>query len=395
MSAVTRRRGRPTQHYTTAGAVFVVMVVAVAIFVAAQFRGAFVASVKVALLAQRSGLILEPGARVKLLDVQVGRVGKVEEKDGYAVIELDLFPEQAGAIPANVAASIDSTTVFGAKYVNLTLPEQPVTEAISGGDTIDTRAITPELNTLFERLTTVLKAVSPEDLNATLTAISDAFRNRGKQFGHTLDQANSYLNSLRPSLDNLQRDLVATGDVANLYAEVAPSVLVSVDAVTATGSTVIEKADDLDRFFVAATGFGTTGHDLLGRNEESIELLMRQLRPTTELLAEYSSEFACFFQGLDNARADVEKVIGGTVPGFNISATVLAGDMPYRFPRDLPKVGASGGPRCGELPNLNIANGPAHYLVTDTGVNPYAQTDRPAQLNVLDFMLFGVPGGMR
>jgi phospholipid/cholesterol/gamma-HCH transport system substrate-binding protein len=395
MSRLGHRRGPSRSHYTSAGAVFVIMIVAVALFVAAQFRGAFVESVKVGLLAPRSGLILEPGARVKLLDVQVGRVGKVVEKDGYALIELDLFPDQAGGIPANVAASIDSTTVFGAKYVNLTLPKQSAEQSISGGDTIDTRGITPELNTLFERLTTVLKAVSPEDLNATLTAVSDAFRGRGKQVGHTLEQADSYLNALRPSLGNLQRDLVATGEVANIYADVSPSVLASVEALTTTGRTVVEKADDLDRFFLAAAGFGTTGAELLGQNGESIELLMRQLRPTTELLEEYSPEFACFFQGVDNARADVEKVIGGTVPGFNISATVLAGDMPYRYPQNQPKVAASGGPRCGELPSLNIANGPAHYLVTDTGVNPYAQTDRPAQLNVLDFMLYGVPGGLR
>ncbi|MBJ8343891.1 MCE family protein [Antrihabitans sp. YC2-6] len=395
MTGQRQRRAPRQPHYTTAGAVFVVALALIAVFVALQFRGAFVDSVKVALLAPRSGLILEPGARVKLLDVQVGRVGAVEEVDGYAKIELDLFPEQAGSIPANVVASIDSTTVFGAKYINLGLPKDLDEQPISTGDTIDSRNITPELNTLFERLTTVLEAISPEDLNATLTAISDAFRGRGKQFGHTLEQADSYLNALRPSLDNLQQDLVATAEVANVYAEVAPEFLASVDALTTTGSTVVELKEPLDQFFLAAIGFGTTGSDLLRQNERSIDLLMEQLRPTSELLEEYSPEFACFFQGLDKARAYVEDVIGGTVPGFNISATVLAGDMPYRNPRNLPQVAAGGGPRCGELPYLDIANGPAKYLVTDTGVNPYAASDRPAQLNVLDFMLYGIPGGLR
>ena len=389
------RRGPRQPHYTMSGAIFIAVVIATAVFVGAQFRGAFDDSVEVSLLTPRSGLILEPGARVKLLDVQVGRVGKVVETDGYATIELELFPDQAKSIPANIEASIDSTTVFGAKFVNLKFPEHATGQSISRGETIDTRNITPELNTLFERLTSVLKSVSPEDLNATLTALADAFRGRGKQVGHTIDQADAYLNGLRPSLDNLQRDLVTTADVTNLYADVAPDFLTSAKSLTTTGSTVVEKSTGLDQFFLAAIGFGTSGRDLLGANEQSIELLMRQLRPTTTLLDKYSPEFACFFQGVDKARQDVEPVIGGTVPGFNISATILAGDMPYRYPRDLPKVAASGGPRCGELPFVNVANGPAKYRVTDTGVNPYAPTDRPAQLNVLDFMLYGVPGGLK
>ncbi|MCS4257868.1 phospholipid/cholesterol/gamma-HCH transport system substrate-binding protein [Rhodococcus erythropolis] len=388
------RCGTRQPHYTTTGVLFIVVLVLVAAFVAFQFRGKFTKTVDVALLAQRSGLNLEPGTRVKLLDVQVGRIGEVEEVDGYAKIHLDLFPEQAGSIPANVDATIDSTTVFGAKYVNLRLPKEPSAQSISSGDTIDTRHITPELNTLFERLTTVLRAVSPEDLNATLAAVSDAFRGRGEQVGRTLENADSYLNALRPSLDNLQRDAVVTAEVANLYADVAPSFLTSVESLTTTGSTVVEKADDLDRVLLAAIDFGQSASQVLNDNQTMIAEVLANLVPTTQLLDKYSPEFACFFQGLDEARAVVEGAVGGTVPGLNISGTVLAGDMPYSYPRDVPVVAASGGPRCGRLPSVNTVDGPAPYVVTDTGVNPFAPNNRPAQLNVLDFLLYGVPGGL-
>ncbi|MBJ8344667.1 MCE family protein [Antrihabitans sp. YC2-6] len=395
MSGRRQRRAQSQPHYTLDGVLFILSLVLVAAFVAFQFRGTFIKSVDVDLLAPRSGLNLEPGTRVKMLDVQVGRVAKVEEVDGYAKVELDLFPEQVDAIPVNVAASLDSTTVFGAKYVNLTLPKDASETKIGNGDTIDARNITPELNTLFERLTTVLRAVSPEDLNATLTAVADAFRDRGEQVGNTLVAADSYLNALRPSLDNLQRDLVGTADVADIYADAAPSLLSSVESLTTTGSTILEKADDLDRFLLAAIDFGNSGSTVLNDNEAVVAILLRNLVPTTELLEEYSPEFPCFFQGVDEARAGVEQVVGGTVPGFNISGTLLAGDMPYRYPRDVPKVAASGGPACGRLPSVNVADGPAPYVVTDTGVNPFAPNGRPAQLNVLDFMLYGVPGGLR
>ncbi|MFI9408688.1 MCE family protein [Nocardia gamkensis] len=391
-----RRRGPRKPHYTTAGITLIGFLVLVAVFVAGQFTGAFVDSVRVTLLTSRTGLNLDPGGRVKLLDVQVGRVGKVTEADGYARVELDIFPDQAKRIPANVGATIDSTTVFGAKFVALQLPANSSPESLSSGATIDNRTIAPELNTLFERLTGVLRAVSPENLNATLTAISDAFRGRGEQVGHTLEAANTYLNDLRPSLDNLQRDLRATAEVTDIYADAAPDIVRTLDALTTTGSTVVEKADGLDQFFLAASSFGNSAGKVLDSNGESIQGLMTRLVPTTRLLEKYSSGFPCFFQGADIARASLEPVIGGTVPGLNLSATVLAGEMPYRYPQDLPKISAGGGPYCGNLPVVDNSNGrSANYLVTDTGVNPYAPTDRPAQLNVLDFMLYGVPGGQR
>ncbi|MFF2396964.1 MCE family protein [Nocardia sp. NPDC058114] len=390
------RTGPPRDpHVTTAGILFTGCVIVIAALVVAQFRGEFIDSVKVELLAQRSGLNLDTGARVKLLDVQVGRVGKIREEAGYVSIELDLLPEHAHSIPVNVGASIESTTVFGAKYVALVLPQSPAAQAITSGATIDNRDVTPEINTLFERLTTVLKAVAPENLNATLTAISDALRGRGKQFGHTIDQADAYLTQLRPSLDNLQRDLAATADVATVYEDAAPDILETLRSLSTTGDTVVDNVAGLDRFFLAAIGVGRAGGELLEANGQATEALLRSIRPTTELLDEYSPGLPCFFQGLDKARADIESFVGGAVPGVNISATLLAGEMPYRYPQDLPKVAASGGPRCGELPVLDIANGPAKYLATDTGVNPYLPTDRPAQLNVLDFMLYGIPGGRR
>lgn len=391
----SRHKGRRTPHYTLAALVLVGTLVAVVTMVLAQFRGFFDDYTRVSLISSRSGLILEPGSKVKMLDVAVGKVASVSERDGYAYVELDLVPDLAAGIPDNVGATIDSNSVFGAKFVNLVAPAAPSAQSIGAGTTIDAREITPELNTVFEQLTSVLDAVAPEQLNATLSAVSEALRGRGEQFGRTLEQTDTYLNGLRPSLDNLQRDLSATAAVSGVYADAAPDLLSSLRALTTTGTSVTDRQEQLDALLLETIGFGDSGHALLTDNEASVSTLVHRLQPTSALLAQYSSGLACFFQGLDGAREGLETVIGGTEPGFNVSSTVLAGDMPYRYPRDLPKTGASGGPSCANLPVIGADELPSHYLVTDTGTNPYAQTDRPAGLNVLDFMLYGIPGGLR
>jgi len=390
-----RRTGRPTPHFTTAATILVLALTTLAVLALAQFRGAFDDYTRVALVAPRSGLILEPGAKVKMLDIAVGRVAGVEERDGYAYVNLDLDPTQARGIPANVHATIESNTVFGAKFISLIQPDQPSETPIASGETIDARQITPELNTVFEELTTVLKAIAPDRLNATLTAIAEALRGRGEQIGDALVNTDTYLTGLRPSLDNLQRDLVATADVSQVYADTVPDVLSSFGSLTTTGQTVVDKQRELDALLLQSIGFGDSGHAVLDSNENAVSTLLHRLQPTSALLAQYSSGFACFFQGLDGARQSLETVIGGTVPGVNVSATVLPGEMPYRYPRDLPKTAASGGPRCDPHPILSTGDVPSHYLVTDTGTNPYAPNDRPAGFNILDFMLYGIPGGLR
>lgn len=76
---------------------------------------------RVTLTSDRSGLVMEPGAKVKLRGVQVGRVASIQEGDPVK-LQLELYPEQLKYIPSNVGAEITATTAFGAKYVDLLTP---------------------------------------------------------------------------------------------------------------------------------------------------------------------------------------------------------------------------------------------------------------------------------
>ena len=68
---------------------------------------------------------MEPGAKVKLRGVQVGRVAGVQGGQDPISLQLELFPGQISDIPANAEAQIRATTVFGAKYVDLIYPDNP------------------------------------------------------------------------------------------------------------------------------------------------------------------------------------------------------------------------------------------------------------------------------
>ena len=89
----------------------------------------------------------------------------------HARIELAVEEDQLGDLPTNVRAEMEPTTLFGRKYVALTMPEQPAASTLSAGATIDTSQTPVEVYDTFELLVGILDRVDPARVNATLTAV--------------------------------------------------------------------------------------------------------------------------------------------------------------------------------------------------------------------------------
>ena len=162
--------------------VVLTVIVAVAI---GLFRGSFSRTVPVTVVADRAGLEMYPEAKVKLNGAQVGKVASIDQlPDGRAALRLAIDPGSLDVIPANVGAAITSSTVFGAKFVELVPPADPSPAALMSGTVIQGEGhVTVELNTVFQQLVSVLSTVDPAKLNQTLGAVSTALSGRGAKTG--------------------------------------------------------------------------------------------------------------------------------------------------------------------------------------------------------------------
>ena len=67
--------------------------------------------------------------------------------------------------------------------------------------------------------------------------------------------------------------------------------------------------------------------------------------PTTDLLSRYHEALGCGIGGL----VPFAKSTPISLPGVLVSAGLTLGVERYRYPQDLPKVAAKGGPYCKEL----------------------------------------------
>ena len=359
----------------------------------AAFAGALNRTVPVLLTADRSGLVMEAGAKVKLRGVPVGRVAGIEPGTNPIRLKLELFPDQISHIPANTGARIRSTTIFGAKYVDLVYPKDPSSQHISAGAVLQSANVSTEVNTVFQNLVDVLDKIDAPKLNAILTAVSDSVRGRGEQIGEATSATNHVLGEINPRMDVVTEDLRSAKAAADAYASAAPDVLAAVNAFSTTSATLTSHASDLDALLLNAIGFSTAGVDLLAPNQANLVDAVNVLEPTTNLLLKYSPEYACTLIGakkfLDD---DGYQVFGGDGRSLILDSAFLFGDDPYRYPDNLPIVAAKGGPGgrpgCGSLPDVT-QNYPVRQLVTNTGwgtgldVRPNPGIGAPWWLNLL------------
>lgn len=351
-----------------------------------MFRGGFADTVRVTVLSPRAGLVMYPDAKVKMRGVTVGKVAAVDERpDGLAAIQLAIDADQVRRIPSNVTVDIASTTVFGAKFIEFLPPAQKSASSIHAGQIFDSGHVTVEINTIFERLTAVLGRIEPEKLNETLGAIAGATNGRGEQVGQMLTDLDSFLAKIQPALPALSREIAAGPNVAASYGDAAPDLLSTARNATTISRTVVDEQANLDALLVNAIGLADVGNQVLGDNGAPLASMLHLLVPTTDLAAEYAPALKCSIEGLDY----MDNVKPVQVPGMGLTVNFLWGAEPYRYPRDLPKVAASGGPQCSVLPVPY--NGKPKFVVVDDGAVPFPNTNRTLRVNpdLLQSVLFG------
>lgn len=370
------QRTPPFRTVAAAGAI-VLALIAVLVFV--QFRGGFTPNKPLTLVADRAGLLIGPGSKVTLNGVEIGRVdGLTEiERGGQpaAQLALNISPKYFSLIPVNIDAAIRATTVFGGKYVALSSPEQPGAP-ITSADVITVTAVSTEINTVFQTITSIAQSVDPVQLNLTLSGAADAFSGLGDKFGTALVNGNTVLDNLNPQMDQVREDVRQLTTVTDVLGDASPDLWSFLDHVSTTARTLSTQEKDLDATLLAAIGFSNTGTAVLDASQPHLAQTLLQLAPTSGLLDTYSPELFC---AIRNA-AEVEPAVAaaeGTGNGYSLRAhtQLVGGANPYVYPDNLPRVNARGGP--GGAPGcwqkITRDLWPAPALVTDTGASiaPY------------------------
>jgi phospholipid/cholesterol/gamma-HCH transport system substrate-binding protein len=401
----------PTRPYWLVGVGVFLVAALVLWLVYQQFRGNFTEKTPVTMMSSRAGLVMDPGAKVTLNGVQIGRVASISEvqQDGKpaAKLVLDLDPRYLKLVPANVDAKIVATTIFGQKYVSFTQPQNPSAQRLSSQTVLDARSVTTEINTLFQTLTDITQQVDPVKLNLTLSAAAQALAGLGDRVGQSTVNANAVLDDVNPQQPQVRRDIQQLAGLADTYANAAPDLFDFLNNAVITSRTINKQQKDLDQALLSAAGFGNTGADIFQRGGPYLARGAADLVPTAEVLDTYSPELFCTIRNYHDVEPTVRTFLGGNGYSLNTMTEALSGaglllnpvsavaalatqvgglagvvggaPNPYMWPENLPRVNARGGP--GGAPGCwqHITHDlwPAPELVMDTGnsIAPYNHLD--------------------
>jgi phospholipid/cholesterol/gamma-HCH transport system substrate-binding protein len=365
----TPRRGRIDPIWWAP--VLLVVIAASSTLTALLFNGTLRETVPLTLVSDRAGLVMEDGAKVKLRGVQIGEVASIGTESNLSKLNLKMDPGPFQYLPSNVEAEIKSSTAFGAKYVDLIVPDSPSGTPLTPGAVLRSRNVTVEVNTVFENLQSVVRPIDPAKMNAVLSAVAESVRGKGERIGQAITDANNVLLAVNPRMETVRQDWQLFGKTTEAYSEAAQGILSVLDSFSTTSTTITTHSKSLDALLLSAVGFSQSGVNAIGGNQSNLVRAMNILDPTTALFMKYSPTYTCLFQGaqwfLDHGGRDA---LGGNGKSVIMDAALLFGDDPYRYPDNLPIVNATGGPggkpSCGSLPDVN-KNFPVKYLVTDTG----------------------------
>ena len=357
-------------RYSLYGVAFLVGLVVVVALAILQYNRAFDSTATVHLEAPRAGLLLDDGAAVKLRGVTIGRVSGLHATASGAAMDLEIDPDQMHLVPADARAQIVPPTLFGGKYVDLVAPSGAGTGQLAAGATIQASHVTVEINATFQHLMALLKATKPAEVSAALAALANALDGRGEEAGRLLSKIDVYLREINPQLGTLHHDLQLARPVLDTYADLAPSLLDTARNVTTTSDSIEDNRASLDAFLLSLTSVARHTTKFVDRNKHNLTTALDVLQPGERVLAEYAPEFPCFFRGLAKALPLAEAAIGGKNPGLGVLAQFLPPQTPYKYPRDLPKIGADTGPRCYGLPDIPMGKQVPNQTF-DVGPNPY------------------------
>jgi len=332
-----------TQMSGVAGLVAVALVVWLLI---AIYQKKFTDVVMVDVHASRVGLLLDPGADVRAYGVKVGEVRATRQDGDGAVLEVALDADAVDKIPEDVDAAIEATTVFGAKYVSLHVPDGSTAKPISAGTTIPAVSTTVEVNDVFAATLDLLTAVKPSEVNRALASMATALGGRGDQLGQTIADGDAYLRRLNPSLDTLATDFERSRDVLRTYSDAMPAFVDTADNLRTTSRTLSEQQAAFHTLLRSASSASERAGSFLDLTEPTLLAMLRGVKPVSALLWAYGPQLPCTVDLLIKHIETADTFFSHDLNSIQGYAGFLPGQKPYTFKDNAPKLVTGVGPKC-------------------------------------------------
>jgi len=163
-------------------------------------------------------LALNVNSRVRVADVEVGTVRRIELRDWTPVLTLALEP--GIELPTNTIARIGQTSLLGSQHVELDPPDDPSQQMLRDGDTIplDQAEAFPTTERVLASVGTILTGGGIPNLEVIQTEVYNMLSGRAPQIRDFLTKLDTFTAELNAQRDDLTRAIDNSNELLTIVA---------------------------------------------------------------------------------------------------------------------------------------------------------------------------------
>ncbi|WP_378735204.1 MlaD family protein [Nocardia brasiliensis] len=262
-------RGPTMRQLLLAGVGGLVVLAVVLGFLMARYQGYFVEKVNVTANLTTTGDGLPSDADVKFRGVLVGAVKEVEvaAKGELQKVKIEVKPEFAKGVPANVTARVVPSNLFAVTSVELVF-NGPADQYLREGSVIeeDRSAGTIALQDTLTTVRNILDQIDPVQFGRVLGTLSQALDGSGRMPGSTVERFDRWLQSVDDSIPNLGVMLGDFSSSVHALNQSAPELLDVLGTSVETARTIADRRSELVALITGTGNTVDTVNNLFARN---------------------------------------------------------------------------------------------------------------------------------
>ncbi|WP_445283508.1 MCE family protein [Streptomyces sp. DSM 118148] len=233
----------------------------------------------------RDVLDLVPQSAVKVDDVTVGAVEKVELDGWHARVRLRIA--DSVKLPGNAVADLRQTSMLGEKYVALSPPAgtRPVGR-LRDGDRIplSRSGRNPEVEEVLSALSALLNGGGVAQLKTITVELNKALGGREDRVRSLLKQLDTFLGGLDDQRAEIVRALKGVDRLAKRLKKEKKTIVLAVDTMPPALKVLADQRKDLTKMLTALSGLGRTGTRVVNASRDDTVADLKKLQPILQEL---------------------------------------------------------------------------------------------------------------
>lgn len=231
-------------------------------------------------------LDLVPQSAVKVNDVTVGSVKKIElSKSGYTAL-VTVGVQKDVTLPENVSASLRQTSLLGEKFVSLEVPPNP-TGTLRDGMFIgkDRTRRNADIEEVLGALSLVLNGGSIEQLQVINSELTTALKGRESDVRAFLQQLTGFVSGLDDQKTQITNALDGLDRLSSKLAASRQTLDVALRDIPQGTAVLADERAQLTRVLAGLSNLGTVATRVISATQQSTVADLRALQPILSQLA--------------------------------------------------------------------------------------------------------------